>query len=348
VKPAIDEVLVGRAGETILALGFSRGTLVDIAREPAIRALAPGAIHRARAGQPGPGGVFVDLADGAVALLDTGKPPAPGSALVVQIVEAPLGDKRARVSTRVTLESAHLVLLPGGKGASVSKRVPAAKRDSLQARAHALLGDGEGLIVRASALDAEDSALAAELEGLRARARALVPQGAPALLWAEPAIPALRRALDAENAALVCTDVDLAREARAKHEANAFDRHDAATLLESLDRPRVDLQSGAWLSIERTAALVAVDVNSGSAKGGALAIDLEAAREVARHLRWRDLGGLIAVDVLRVVKPGERARLLDAFKHAVRDDRRRVDVLGFTAGGLVELTRARARGAVGE
>jgi ribonuclease G len=65
-------------------------------------------------------------------------------------------------------------------------------------------------------------------------------------------------------------------------------------------------------------------------------------------VRLRDLAGLIVVDVLRLVKPGERARLLDAFKHATRFDRRRVDVLGFTAGGLVEMTRARSRAGGGE
>ena len=132
------------------------------------------------------------------------------------------------------------------------------------------------------------------------------------------------------------------------HDKFAFDRHDAASLLEKLETPRVDLPSGAWLSVERTAALVAIDVNSGASKDDALTIDLEAAREIARQIRLRDLAGLIAVDILRVVKPGERARLLDAFKHATRYDRRRVDVLGITAGGLVEMTRARSQGRAGE
>lgn len=344
---AIDEVLVGRQGAVVLALGFGSGALVDIAREPANRALAPGAIHRARVGQAAPGGAFVDLAEGAVALLDSDKPPPPGTSLVVQVVEAPLGDKRARVSRRVALEGTHVVLLPGGKGASVSKRVPAAKREALQARAHALLGPREGLILRASALDADDAGLAGELAALRARD--LTADGPPALLWCERAVPALRRALGVgESAEIVCADADLARDAKVRHEPDAFERHDAATLLAKLDEARVDLVSGAWLSIEPTSALVAIDVNSGRAKGDALAIDLEAAKEVARQLRLRDLAGLIAVDVLRVVKPGERARLLDAFKHAVRHDRRRVDVLGFTAGGLIEMTRARARGGFAE
>jgi ribonuclease G len=343
VKDPINEVLIGREGSTILALGFAHGALVDIAREPADRALAPGAIHRARVGQAAAGGVFVDLADGAVALLDADKKPPPGSNLVVQVIEAPSGDKRARVSRRVTLEGAYAVLLPGGKGASVSKRVPAAKREALQARAHALLETGEGLILRATALDVDDATLAAELAALRARKPDA--EGPLALLWSEPAIPVLCRALGAHpRADLACADAELARAARIAHDKTAFDRHDAATLLARLAEPRVDLRSGAWLSIEPTAALVAIDVNSGSAKIDALGIDLDAAREIARQLRLRDLAGLIAVDVLRVVKPGERARLLDAFKHATRDDRRRVDVLGFTAGGLVEMTRARSRG----
>lgn len=347
MKDPINEVLIGRQGTTILALGFSHGNLVDIAREPADRALAPGAIHRARASQSAPGGVFVDLAGDAVALLDTDKPPPPGTTLVVQIVEAPLGDKRARVSRRVTLEGTHVVLLPGGKGASVSKRVPAAKREALQGRAHALLAAGEGLILRAGAQDVDDQTLAGELAELRARKP--VAEGPLEILWSEPAIPALRRALGADSRAdLACADADLARASRLKHEPDAFDRHDAATLLARLEEARVELRSGAWLSIEPTAALVAIDVNSGSAKIDALGIGLDAAREIARQLRLRDLSGLIAVDVLRVVKPGERTRLLEAFKSATRNDRRRVDVLGFTAGGLIELTRARSRGSLGE
>lgn len=349
MRDAIDEILIDRDGDWVLALGYARGTLIDIAREPADRALAPGAVHRARAGQGAPGGVFVDLAGGKVALLDTDKPLAPGTALVVQVVEAAAGEKRARVSRRVALEGASMVLLPGGKGASVSKRVPAAKREALQARAHALAAPGEGLILRAGALQADDASLSAELEALRARAAGFAADGPPASLWSEPAIPALTRVLAAgPSARIVCADADLAREARAAHDPAAFDRYDAATTLAGLREPRVDLPSGAWLSIEPTAALIAIDVNAGSAKADALAIDLEAARAIARQLRLRDLSGLVAVDVLRVVKPGERTRLLDAFKHAVREDRRRVDVLGFTPAGLVELTRARARGNAGE
>jgi ribonuclease G len=346
MKDRIDEILVGRAGATILALGFAQGRLIDIARELADRARAPGAIHRARVAQAAVGGVFVDLAGGAVALLDTDKPPPRGAILVVQIVEAPSGDKRARVSRRVTLEGTHVVLLPGGKGASVSKRVPAAKREAQQARAHALLAEGEGLILRASALDATDQALADELALLRARKP--IADGPVEILWTETAIDAARRALGADDAPIVSADADLARASLAAHDPNAFDRHDAATLLARLDDPRVDLVSGAWLSIEPTAALVAIDVNSGRSKSDALTVDLDAAREIARQLRLRDLGGLIAVDVLRVVKPGERTRLLEVFKQATRNDRRRVDVLGFTAGGLVELTRARSRGSLAE
>jgi ribonuclease G len=344
----IDDILIDRDGAFVRAVGFAQRQLADIAREPADRRVAVGAIHRVRVAKAAQGGVFVDLPGGLVALLDTPNPPPPGRNLLVQIVEPPLGDKRARVSTRLALESANAVLLPGGKGASVSKRVSAAKREALQARAHTLSRDGEGLILRGGAIGLDDAALAAEIDALRATAVSFVRDGAPEMLLSDGAVPALVRTLNAAEARVVTSDADLAKLAGIPHDPHAFDRYDAASLLEKLESPRVDLPSGAWLSIERTAALVAIDVNSGTAKGDALTVDVEAAREIARHVRLRDLAGLIVVDVLRLVKPGERARLLDAFKHATRFDRRRVDVLGFTAGGLVEMTRARSRAGGGE
>lgn len=344
----IDEILIDRDGDAIRAVAFSRRELVDIAREPADRRVAIGTIHRARVAKAVHGGVFVDLPGGLVALLDTPNPPPPGRTLLVQVIEPPSGDKRARISTRLALEGANAVLLPGGKGASVSKRISAAKRDALQGRAHAMLREGEGLILRGGALEVDDAALAAEIDALRAKAAAFARDGAPEMLASDGAVPALVRALNAPGARLLTPDAELAKLAGIAHDKFAFDRHDAASLLEKLGAPRVDLPSGAWLSIERTAALVAIDVNSGAAKDDALTIDLEAAREIARQIRLRDLAGLIAIDILRVVKPGERARLLDAFKHATRHDRRRVDVLGITAGGLVEMTRARSQGRAGE
>lgn len=344
----IDEILIDRDGDMIRAVGFSQRQLVDIAREPADRRVAVGTIHRVRVAKAVHGGVFVDLPGGLVALLDTPNPPQPGRTLLVQVIEPPAADKRARISTRLALEGANAVLLPGGKGASVSKRISAAKREALQGRAHALLREGEGLILRGGALEVDDATLAAEIDALRAKAAAFVRDGAPEMLASDDAVTALVRTLNAPEARLLTPDSELAKLAGIAHDKFAFDRHDAASLLEQLERPRVDLPSGAWLSIERTAALVAIDVNSGASKDDALNIDLEAAREIARQIRLRDLAGLIAVDILRVVKPGERARLLDAFKHATRHDRRRVDVLGITAGGLVEMTRARSQGRAGE
>ena len=123
-----------------------------------------------------------------------------------------------------------------------------------------------------------------------------------------------------------------------------FERHAVADVLVTLAGPRVNLDSGAWLSIEPTAALVAVDVNLGRATSEPVSVDIAAAREIARQIRLRDLGGLVVIDFLRLSKPGERARLLEALKRATAGDRKRVDVLGYTAGGTIELTRARARG----
>jgi hypothetical protein len=99
--------------------------------------------------------------------------------LLVQVIEPPAADKRARISTRLALEGANVVLLPGGKGASVSKRISAAKREALQGRAHTFLREGEGLVLRGGALEIDDARLGAEIDALRAKAAAFVRDGAP-------------------------------------------------------------------------------------------------------------------------------------------------------------------------
>jgi Rne/Rng family ribonuclease len=110
--------------------------------------------------------------------------------------------------------------------------------------------------------------------------------------------------------------------------------------------PVVTLASGARLVVEPTAAATAIDIDSASAAGGSgapLAVNLEAATEVARQLRLRDLGGIVVVDFLRLPAPRLRDQIVNALRKAVASDRRRVEVLGWTRAGLCELTRMRGR-----
>ena len=119
-----------------------------------------------------------------------------------------------------------------------------------------------------------------------------------------------------------------------------YERHDLEGQIASLIRPGVALTGGAGLVIERTEALIAIDVNGGE-RGNPLAVNLEAAGEIARQLRLRNLGGIVVVDFLSMPKRGDGERLLAALTAAVRDDPVQTEVYGISRLGLVELTRAR-------
>jgi Rne/Rng family ribonuclease len=128
--------------------------------------------------------------------------------------------------------------------------------------------------------------------------------------------------------------------------APLFARHDIADTLADLAAAGVALPSGGALTIEPTEALTAIDVDSGTATEAKLRLttNLEAAREIARQLRLRDLLGVIVVDFIRQDPHVDRDRVLAELRVATRDDRRAVSVLGYTAAGHVELLRTR-RGA---
>jgi len=365
MRKPVEEILVESVADGWRAASVAGGSIADLAFEPADRRLVPGSVHAARVARVVPQvGAFLDLEGGLAALLDIAgsRGPRQGEVLRVQIVEAASGDKLARAASRVTLAGRFCTLVPGGKGVAVSKRAAPPKRASLETLAGELARYGEGLTLRAAAAWADPAVVRAELERLRAQAEAMPAAGdVPRLLAADDPFAAIVRALaPQETPDFFCDRAETAMAARLglkplfpeiaarvahlRDGGAIFDRHGVADALATLEGARVELEGGAWLSIEPTAALVAVDVNLGRAKADPVSVNLVAAREIARQIRLRDLGGLVVVDFLRVAKPGERARTLEAMKRAAAGDRRRVDVLGFTAGGTVELTRARSRG----
>ncbi len=364
MRAPVEEILIEAGPAGFLAVAVAGGQAVDISREPADRRLAPGSVHAARVARIVPQvGAILDLEGGLKALLDLagGRTPAQGEILRVQIVEPPSGDKLARAAARVTLAGRYALVVPGGRKPSISKRTAAPKREMLQGLAGRLHVEGEGLVLRAGAAYAEPAAVEVEVARLRALGAGLVAGDAPKLLLADDPFAAIARTLAPQDEpAIVCSTHEIATAARLGLKAHfpelvamvvhqrdggsVFERHGVSDTLGTLEHARVDLPGGAWLSIEPTAALVAIDVNLGNATAEPVTVDVAAAREVARQLRLRDLGGLVVVDFLRVAKPGERARIVEALKRASASDRRRVDVLGYTAGGTVELTRSRSRG----
>ena len=297
-----------------------------------------------------------------------------GQALLVQVIKDPLGSKGARLSTQISIPGRLLVYLPQQSRVGVSARIDQPEeRDALRQRVESLCAAGEsgGFIVRSSADTAGDADLAADMRYLRRRwqdiLQAMRSSVAPALLYEELALTqrCLRDLVDDHT---VQIRVDCAEEeSRLRSFAHAyipalvdrislysadrpiFELHGVeGEILKALDR-RVDLKSGGYLIIDQTEALTTIDVNTGGFVGSRtfddtiLRTNLEASHAIARQLRLRNLGGIIVVDFIDMHQAHHREMVLGELRKALVADRAPAHVLGFTALGLVEMTRKRTR-----
>jgi ribonuclease G len=262
---------------------------------------------------------------------------------------------------------------------SVSRKIAdEAKRRKLRERAAGLLEDGEGVIVRTEAEHADDEAVARELTFLRKRWREALASAAgrktPCLICRDVGlIEAALRDFGAEDAEEIIVEETAAfqrvkelTEALYPDAADKIRRYQGREplferlgLVAQLDRAlqrRIPLPSGVHLVFDRTEAMTVIDVNTGafSGKGGQqreqaiTAANLEAAREIARQLRLRDIGGIVLIDFVNMQEAANRERVLAALRAEAAKDTAPVAVLGMTALGLVELTRKRVRASLAE
>lgn len=305
------------------------------------------------------------------------KPPAEGETVCVQVVRDAFAGKGPQLSRRVSLAGCRLVYLPGGTRVAVSRLIgDEGERDRLAGTATALAQPGEGFVVRTAAEGASGEDLARDAAWLRAAWReveaARLTTRSPALLHIEPE-PVERALRDLAVADVEAIRIDddagfararayLRRAAPAAEPLLALHRGPAALFeaagiedaLDSALSPRIGLPSGGSIVIEPTEALTVIDVNSGSLTGpaeAALHTNLEAAAEVARQIRLRNLGGLIVVDFISMDGPDGDAswvRVLAELEQALSRDRVRVRLIGRTTGGLVEITRRRQRAPLAE
>ena len=297
----------------------------------------------------------------------------PGQPILVQAIKSQPGGKGPRLSAHVTLPGRLMALLTDVAHIGVSRKIEDAdERERLRGIGMRLLAEGGcGLILRTAASGAQEDAIRDEYRRLTAAWRQIQTCAAhgiaPKCLHDDNALAlrAVRDWLNADTDALWVDDPTLFEEARAIAAAIAPEQAGKVCLHEGemplFDLYRVDsqaekaLQKFVWLKgggslvIEQTEALTVVDVNTarnvgkGSAEETVLNNNLEAAREMMRQLRLRDIGGIVVVDFIDMKKEADRQALLDALRACARQDRVRVDVVGITALGLVELTRKKAR-----
>jgi ribonuclease G len=295
-----------------------------------------------------------------------------GEAILVSVTKDASGRKGVELSRRIGLPGRYLVYTPFQQGVAVSRQIGAAEeQDRLRNVVGAFARPDEGFIARTAAAGASAEDLAGDAESLReAWARVLAAQSRaepPALLHAEldPVLWLLRdmlhegvqtiridhpaKAQDARDFAARSIPWAADRVMLHSDDEPLFERFNIEDAIERALSPRVPLPNGGFIVIESTEALTAIDVNSGGFVGRenpeetALAINLDAAREIARQLRLRNIGGLIVVDLINMDAADARRRVLDEITQACARDRTPTRVVGLTEAGLIEITRRRRR-----
>jgi len=299
-------------------------------------------------------------------VLKTGQP------VLVQVTKDPIGQKGARLTSQISLPGRYVVFVPGGGMSGISKRLPESERTRLKAILKTLIPEEAGVIVRTAAEGVSEVELTADVERLKAQWEDIYQKSvnpnfhAPALLLSEPdlAVRVIRDIFNEDFRKLIIQGNEawdeitsylgsIAPELMPKIEkyagkADLFaDYRVEEQLAKAFDR-KVYLPSGGSLVIDRTEAMVVIDVNTGKfiGKGGNLEEtvtknNLEAAEEIARQLRLRDLGGIVVIDFIDMVLESNRDAVLRRLVECLGRDRTKHQVAEVTSLGLVQMTRKR-------
>ena len=296
-----------------------------------------------------------------------------GQELLVQVVKEPLGTKGPRLTTHLALPGRFLVLMPMDTHFGLSKRIDDPKeRERLRQLIRELNPPKDlGLIVRTAAAGANHRQLQRDLRFLlalwqRIKARSM-RMAAPALIHEEYDV-ILRTIRDMLTSDVKKVVVDSRDEFRKMHrflsqtEPHLRDRlewyHGEVSLLEQrgleseierIFNRKVELPSGGYCIIEQTESLVAIDVNSGKFTGRrnleetAFITNMEAAQEIAKQIRLRDLGGILIIDFIDMISQSHRQKVFNALQGVLRKDRAKTNIIFMSEFGLVEMTRQRIR-----
>lgn len=295
-----------------------------------------------------------------------------GQDIIVQIIKEPVGNKGVRVTSKVSLPGRYLVLLPFSRRIGVSKKIYNFKeKRRLKQIVRSLLPEGFGLIIRTVASGQDDNLIRDDLKKLIAtwnemqvKAKTLTP---PAILYKDVSTTnSVVRDLFRDDVSKVLIDSKkLYKEIKANLEltspefsdkvelysasAPLFDVYNIEKQIEESLNKKVWLKNSGYIVIETTEAMTVVDVNSGKyAKSkdqeqNSLKINFEAAKEIARQLRLRDIGGIIVVDFIDLYEDSNKRKLHEEIKKEFRKDRAKITVLSMTDFGLVQITRQRIR-----
>ncbi|MDM7859129.1 ribonuclease G [Alteromonas sp. ASW11-36] len=294
-----------------------------------------------------------------------------GQDIVVQVVKDPIGTKGARLTTDITIPSRYLVFMPSVTHVGVSQRIEdEQERERLKNLVEGFCDENGGFILRTAAEGVSEVELSQDAEFLRrlwSKIQQRMKRKKSHVLYED--LPLARRVLRD----FVGTEIDRVRidsklsfqELQSfteeyvpelskkleyyKGERPIFDLYDVENETQRALERRVDLKSGGYLIIDQTEAMTTIDINTGAFVGHRnleetiFNTNIEATQAIARQLRLRNLGGMILIDFIDMVEPDHKRRVLHSLEVATSKDRAKSNIHGFTALGLIEMTRKRTR-----
>ncbi|MCL5292907.1 MAG: Rne/Rng family ribonuclease [Actinobacteria bacterium] len=290
-----------------------------------------------------------------------------GQDILVQVIKEPMDAKGARVTTEITIPGRYLVLLPFSDFVGISRRLDDDERARLREIVEVVKPMDMGLIVRTAAAAASEDDLKDDVRRLvtlwnkiNRRAKSTTPVK---LIYSEPelAIRIVRDLFSADYRRLSIDDVRTFNKVKGYLEQTSpelvrkveyyserlplFDKYNINDEIDAALRRKVWLRSGGYITIDDTEALTAIDVNTGKFVGKTsleetiFKTNLEAAEEVVRHLRLRDIGGIIVIDFIDMAKQSNREEVFRVLNEALAKDRTKSRVIEISKLGLVEMTR---------
>lgn len=300
-----------------------------------------------------------------------------GQDTLVQVIKEPIGSKGARVSTNITLPGRYLVLMPTVDYIGISRRIEdEEERNRLKALADEIRPQHMGVIVRTVAAGVGKEELEADMELLKYKWQNILQKQKdckpPKLIYKDMNLTArivrdlftpevskfyINSTIEYEKVMEYLTFSSPALKDRVSIYRGQEDIFEYFNIESEIDRAlqrKVWLKCGGYIVIDRTEALTVIDVNTGKFVGSVdledtvLKTNLEAAKEIARQLRLRDIGGIIIIDFIDMTSPEHQNMVLSALAEELKKDRTKTHILGLTQLGLVEMTRKKVRQSIDE
>jgi len=295
----------------------------------------------------------------------------PNENIIVQVKRAAVSSKGAKLSCKITIPGKYLVLIPNNSHISISSKIEdKEEKERIKNRIFHLLepfnDENYGYIIRTSAVDASEESIIDDFLSLKQLWENIYKlsrkKRTPTLLYEEDSkVYGILRDYAGKFTRIISDDIKKLKEIKEyilknfgqviklepyrKRKVSLYSYYEIDKVINKILNPYVWLKNGGYLVIEETEALVSIDVNSGShckhksLEETAYHTNLEAMKEIARHLRLRDLGGIIVIDFIDMKDEEKRKALIEQFKEEVKRDKRPVKIKNFTSLGLLELTR---------